>query len=103
MPKSDPNAVQTIEELQERFQSFSEQKIKVETQRDHARQELEKLKATAREKFGSDDLETLKNQLQEMKIANEKKRVDYQKQLDAIEQKLSEINERFVESELDDV
>ena len=104
MPDSKSSeTIQTIEELQARFQSFAEQKIKVETQRDHARQELEKLKAEALEQFGSDDLATLKSQLQEMRQSNEQKRIDYQKQLDSIEQKLSEIDEQFLESELDEV
>ena len=96
------NETQSIEELQSRFQKFSDQKIKVETQRDHAQSELEKLKAEALEQFGSDDLETLKSKLAKMKATNEQKRVDYQTQLDQIEQKLGEIDEQFVDAEMDD-
>ncbi len=96
-----PDVTQSIEELQSRFQKFSDQKIKVETQREHAQSELEKLKAEALEQFGSDDLKTLKTQLAKMKATNEQKRVDYQKQLDQIEQKLGEIDEQFVDAELD--
>ena len=54
------------------------------------------------EQFGSDDLATLKSQLTEMKQSNEQKRVDYQKQLDQIEQKLVEIDEKFVAAEQDE-
>ena len=64
MPESpQKSAVQTIDELQARFQDLTAKKIKVETQRDHAQQQLQKLKAQALEQFGSDDLETLKSRL----------------------------------------
>ena len=95
-------AIQTLEELQARYQSLSDEKIKVETQHEHAQQVLQKIKAEAMEQFGSDDLKTLKARLAEMKKSNEQRRIDYQKKLDQIEQKLVEIDEQFVAAELDE-
>jgi hypothetical protein len=103
MPKSQKKAaIQTIDELQVRYQRLAEEKIKVETQRDSAQQQLQEIKADALEQFGSDDLNTLKARLADMKTNNDQKRIDYQKQLDQIEQKLVEIDEQFVAAELDE-
>lgn len=93
------NSSQSIEQLQARFNEFNEQKIVVETDRKHALQRLEMLKATALEKYGSDDLVQLKQTLEKMKSNNESKRARYQKELDEIETKLAEISEQFAESE----
>ena len=102
MPDTERKAIQTLEALQARFQSLSDEKIKVATQREHAQQELQKVKADALEQFGSDDLKTLKARLAEMKKNNEQRLIDYQKQLDQVEQKLVEIDEKFVAAELDE-
>lgn len=103
MPESQQKiAIQTIDELQARYQRLADEKIKVETQREHAQQRLQEIKAEALEQFGSDDLKTLKARLADMKKNNDQKRVDYQKHLDQIEQKLLEINEQFVAAELDE-
>ena len=89
---------QTIEQLQSRFQKFSEQKIKIETQRDHAMEQLDELKAQAKELYGSDDVEQLKSTLQEMKESNDEKRSQYQEALDAIDEDLAAIDEKFSEN-----
>ncbi|MFK7768951.1 MAG: hypothetical protein AB8B55_17145 [Mariniblastus sp.] len=88
---------QTIEQLQSRFQKFSEQKIKIETQRDHALEQLDDLKSQAKELYGSDDVEQLKSILQEMKNSNEEKRAKYQEALDAIDEDLAAIDEKFAQ------
>ena len=92
-------SVETIEQLQTRYHEFNEQKIVVETDRKHALEKLEELKAIALEKYGSDDLEQLQKTLKKMKSDNDKKRTKYQKDLDTIEQKLAEIEEQFAEEE----
>ena len=94
--RNDSNS-QTIEQLQTRFQRFSEQKIKIETQRDHALEQLDELKAQAKELYGSDDVEQLKSALQEMKESNDEKRAQYQEALDAIDEDLAAIDEKFTE------
>lgn len=95
-------ASQTIEELQARHDEFQKQKIVVENDRKHALEKLDELKATAQEKFGSDDPGELEKMLKKMRADNEKKRAKYQKDLDAIEGKLETINEQFEDEELED-
>ena len=86
---------QSIEQLQARYREFAKQKIVVETDRKHAVEKLETLKKTAREKYGSDDLEQLQKTLESMKADNEKKRSEYQRELDKIETELAEIEDQF--------
>ena len=90
---------QSIEELRGRYKQLNEEKIKVDTQRDEAVKRLNRLKAEALENFGTDDLLKLQRKLTDMKSQNEKRRTQYQKKLDGIEQKLAEVNENFVEAE----
>ena len=70
MPKKSKIASQTIDQWKERYQCLSEQKIKVETQREHALAQLDELKAQAKELYGSDDVKELKKILAEMKTSN---------------------------------
>ena len=95
-------ASQTIEELQTRFDGLNKQKIKVETQREHALEQLEELKSQAKELYGSDDVEQLNSTLKNLKKKNEKMRSEYQSSLDQIDSELVEINEKFSEPEEDD-
>ena len=98
MPKNS-EASQSIDQLQKRYQNLSEQKIKVETQRDHALTQLNDLKAQAKELYGSDDVEELKKILAEMKTSNETKRTEYQESLDSIDAELAAVDEKFNEEE----
>ena len=101
MPDKNEGASQTIDELQKRYQALSDQKIKVETQREHALGQLDKLKAQAKELYGSDDVGQLKKILDEMKSSNEEKRSQYQASLDSIDADLAAINETFSEEEVE--
>ena len=101
MPEKNEGASQTIDELQKRYQALSDQKIKVETQREHALEQLDKLKAQAKELYGSDDVGQLKKVLDEMKLSNEEKRSQYQASLDSIDADLAAINEKFSEEEVE--
>lgn len=90
---------QTIEQLQKRYEEFKAQKVKFETQRDAAREELDNLKQQARELFGSDDVKTLEKMLADMKSENEKKRQAYQASLDQIETQLEKVEAEFQSAE----
>jgi len=90
---------QTIEQLQTRYEGLNKQKIKAETQREHALAQLEELKTQAKELYGSDDVGKLKLMLDEMKSKNEAMRSEYQATLDAIDQDLEAIQEKFSEPE----
>ncbi len=94
MPKKNDTS-QTIEQLQRRYQGLSEQKIKVETQRDTALNQLEDLKSQAKDLYGSDDVEELKKILETMKSSNEEKRSQYQESLDGIDAELAAVDEEL--------
>ena len=99
MPGKNTGSSQSIEELQKRFQGLEKQKIQIETQRDHALKQLNELKTTAKEQYGSDDVVELKKKLKEMEVSNEEKRSQYQASLDTIDEDLAAISEKFSEEE----
>ena len=55
---------------------------------------MDRLKGEAREKYGTDDIEQLAK-LQEMKNDNEKKRGEYQSELERIEGELAQVEQKF--------
>ena len=90
-----PDANQTIDQLKKRFEELSLKKVKYETQRDTAANELADLKKQALELYGSDDVKQLEKMLSEMKAENEKKRSEYQASLDKIDENLRSVQESF--------
>ncbi len=92
MPKNETTPpAQSMEQLEKRFQSLNTKKIQVETQLDEETKRLEKLKADAREKFGTDDLSELQANLKKLEEDNERKRAEYQQSLDKIDQDLKQV------------
>jgi hypothetical protein len=88
-------AEQTIDELQSRYQALHKRQITAEANLNHAREQLERLKLEAREKFGTDDVTQLARELERMRNENEAKRKKYQADLDRIECDLAAVEERF--------
>ena len=88
-------AQQTMEQLQQRYEQFKSQRVKFETQRDAALEELENLKQQARELYDSDDVSELEKMLERMKAENENKRSQYQASLDNIDRQLQEVESKF--------
>jgi hypothetical protein len=86
---------QTIEILQQRYQSLNTRKIQSETHLENARKELERLQREAKDKYGTDDVDELRRLLEQMKTDNEEKRRNYQADLDRIESELSEIEAKY--------
>ena len=66
---------------------------------DHARQQLDRLKQEAREKYGTDDVVELGKKLDAMRNENELKRSKYQADLDRIERDLAAAEEKFAAAE----
>lgn len=103
-PPSSPDASsgdaqpQEIEVLKQRFDRLSTQRTRAETQLEGARQELERLKAQAREAYGTDNLDELKQKLEAMREDNQNKRAQYQQALDKIEQDLQVIEAEYQQS-----
>ena len=92
------SAEQSIEQLQERYQSLNKKKIQAETSLDHAQKQLATLQREAREKYGTDDVAELRKKLDQMKAENEAKRRQYQAELDRIEGELKAVDEKFTGS-----
>src|SRR5262245_55942707 len=90
---------QTIEQLQQRFEQLNRQKIQAETKHEAAQQALQRLKHEAREKYGTDDVSQLQEKLAAMQAENERKRAQYQTDLDKIEIELTAIEARFQAAE----
>jgi hypothetical protein len=90
---------QSIEELQKRYQRLNERKFKAEANLETARQQLDRLKQEAREKYGTDDVAELGKQLDAMQDENELKRSKYQADLDRIERDLAAVEEKFAAAE----
>lgn len=89
--------VESIEQLRERYEKLNHRKTEATTLLKQAEGELERLRAEAKEKFGTDDLEALKKKLAEMEAENLRRREAYQKQLDAIDAALKEVDRRYEE------
>jgi len=95
MANTQSSEPQTIEELKSRYDDLNQKKIRFETRREAAEEQLNELKATALEQYGTDDVKQLQKKLKELKTENEKQRAAYQESLDKIENRLSEIQEDF--------
>jgi hypothetical protein len=90
---------QSIEQLQERYRDLHTKKIQADTNLENAAKQLKTLKDEAREKFGTDDVEQLREKLDAMKAENEEKRQRYQADLDRIEDELTQVEAKFAPAE----
>lgn len=95
-------ASQSIEKLQQRYEKFSTQRIRVQAQLDGAKDRLTELEQQAIEAFGTADVDALQQKLEKMKSENEKKQTEYQKNLDEIEAKLTQVETDFSEPNNED-
>ena len=100
MPKSNHAAgngseKQTIDELKQRYTVLHERKIKASATLDHAREQLEKLQQQAREQYGTDNVAELRAKLAAMEAENERRRAEYQADLERIETELTAVEEKF--------
>src|SRR5688500_10096002 len=94
-----PSALQSIEQLQQRYNALHRQQIQAETNLKNAQRQLDSLRAEAREKYQTDDLDVLRQKLADMKEENDRKRREYQDKLDKIEADLAEVEESFAGGE----
>lgn len=92
--KGTSNAL-TIEQLQTKYEELNRRKIQAETRHRDASDQLQKLRAQAMTTWGTDDLDQLKLKLVQMQEENESRRQKYQTDLENIESKLREIDEKY--------
>lgn len=90
---------QAIEELTERYHALNEKKIQAQTNLKNAEKQLRELRNKAKEAYGTDDLDELKKQLEQLKADNEAKRAAYQASLEKIEGDLAEVESKHGSAE----
>lgn len=86
---------QSIDELKQRYTVLHERKIKAGATLDHAKEQLEKLQKQARELYGTDNVDELRAKLAAMEAENERRRAEYQADLERIETELATVEEKF--------
>ncbi len=98
MPKSETPTV-TIEQLRKKYEELNNEHIRADANYKNAKKQLDELKATALETYGTDDLDTLRNKLQEMEAENAKKLSEYQSHLEKIDADLKAVNQKFSQTQ----
>ena len=91
--------IQTIEELTKRFQHLDQERSKAKTEHTRAETTLALAKETAKKLYQTDDVAELEELLEKWKRENTEKRAAYQKDLDAIEAKLQQVQAEFESKE----
>ena len=90
---------QSIEELRKRYDDLNTKKITAEANHKNAQKQLDDLKAAAKAQWNTDNLDELRKKLKEMEDENERKRSEYQGQLDKIEADLKDVDEKFSQAQ----
>ena len=85
----------SIEQLQTKYDELNRRKIQAETRHRDASDQLQKLRSQSLATWGTDDLDELKLKLVQMQEENESRRAKYQSDLQTIESKLKEIDEKY--------
>jgi cell division septum initiation protein DivIVA len=93
------NEVETIGELNRRYDSLRQKKTQAETLLQNAMDELDKLKSEARQRYGTDELDQLRDKLREMEEENLRKRKEYQRLLKRIEEDLAKVEAKSVDEQ----
>lgn len=85
----------SIEQLQSKYDELNRRKIEAETRHRDASDQLQKLRSQALVTWGTDDLDELKLKLVKLQEENEARRAKYQSDLQSIEAKLQEVDEKY--------
>jgi inhibitor of KinA sporulation pathway (predicted exonuclease) len=91
-------ANEPIDDLKKRYETLRDKKVAAEANLKTSTEELERVKAEAREHHGTDDLAQLEKILEEMKQENQRKRTEYLAQLKEVEEKLAAVEKQFAET-----
>ncbi len=85
----------SIEQLQTKYDELNRRKIEAETRHRDASDQLQKLKSQSLATWGTDNLDELKLKLVKLQEENEARRAKYQADLQRIEAKLQEVDEKY--------
>lgn len=93
-----PDGQEEIDVLKARYDALNKKKIQAETNHEAAEKRLKELKEQALRDYGTDNLDALKQKLDDLKAENERKRAEYQTHLETIESKLDEVEKQHKET-----
>ncbi len=85
----------SIEQLQTKYDELNRRKIEAETRYRDASDQLQKLRSQSLSTWGTDDLDELKLKLVKLQDENEARRTKYQSDLQSIEAKLNEVDDKY--------
>jgi hypothetical protein len=85
----------SIESLTKRYEELNKRKITADANLKHANDQLNELKQKAKDQFGTDDLDVLREKLADMERDNERIRVEYEQHLTEIEQNLASVEASY--------
>ncbi|WP_298858666.1 hypothetical protein [uncultured Gimesia sp.] len=91
MTSNDQNEAPDIETLTAHYQELNKRKIESERDLVNAEKNLDELKQQALSDYGTDNLDELKEKLEQIKTENERKRAEYHQTLGKIETELANI------------
>jgi len=91
MSSNKQSDVPDIESLTAHYQELNKRKIESERDLVNAEKNLDELKQQALNDYGTDNLDALKEKLQQIKAENERKRAEYHQTLGQIETELAKI------------
>jgi len=91
MTSNNQSDVPDIETLTTHYQELNKRKIESERDLVNAEKSLDELKQQALNDYGTDQLDALKEKLEQIKAENERKRADYHQTLGQIETELAKI------------
>src|SRR3954453_17514848 len=80
-----------IESLKREHARLDQERRNAQANLNAAQNQLDQLRTDARKEYGTDDLDLLREKLQQMKSENERKRADYQAHLEGVRAKLGEV------------
>jgi chromosome segregation ATPase len=86
-----------IDELRRRYEELRDQRVAAETNLANANAQLEAFKQQARENWGTDDLDALKEKLEHMRVENARRQTSYREHLDQIESELKAVEQKYAE------
>ncbi len=84
-----------MEALRQKHRELDARRIKAKANLETAENRLAELKREALENWQTDDLELLKQRLEQMKQENEAKRAAYQQHIEQVEARLREVETEF--------
>lgn len=89
------STLQLFEEQRKRYQALQERHTRAQVRLEHERKALEDAKAEARSRFGTDDVDALRQKHKEMQEENDRLLMEFMMTLDDVEKKLQDLERQL--------